>query len=236
MFLIIASQVEETACLLAQYFKISETRILTPADLSKPGWKVSNSQAIEDYFVAEGKAYPSSCLTGVLCLLPVVYEAELVQIEKKSRHYVAGEMTAFLRYWLSTLLCPVLNPPTPGCLSGPNWRQEQWFNIAIKNGIRTTCLHRSTIKKEDTTQQDEVVESIQVTLIGDEVLEDVDGYPLDATRKLAEKANLAMLSASYHIDSLNNYILQGVNTFPRLNGARAGYLVEQCFISRGAVT
>ncbi len=56
--------------------------------------------------------------------------------------YVSAEMTAFLLSWLSGLDCPILNRPTPNCLSGPGWRQEQWIHLAARLGIPVDPVQR----------------------------------------------------------------------------------------------
>jgi hypothetical protein len=59
-----------------------------------------------------------------------VSPAELGLIRAPDRVYVAAELTAFLRSWLSALPCPVINRPgtTPS-------RPELWTRLAVRLGI-----------------------------------------------------------------------------------------------------
>jgi len=99
------------------------------------GWRQSLGGVDGDAAVVEGKRVPQKEITGVLTRLPCVFEQELVDITPDDRRYVAAEMTAFLLFWLSRLKCPVLNRPTPTCLSGPYWRREKWIHVAARVGI-----------------------------------------------------------------------------------------------------
>jgi hypothetical protein len=75
----------------------------------------------------------------------VITAAELHHVAERDRDYVAAEMQAFLFAWLSRLSCPVLNRPTPYCLSGPAWRNEHWIHAAAHIGIPVRAARRSAV-------------------------------------------------------------------------------------------
>ena len=62
--------------------------------------------------------------------------------KREADERVAAEAMAFLASWLYGLTSPVLNRPTPVCLMGPNWRQEQWVHAAAQIGIPIHPIYR----------------------------------------------------------------------------------------------
>ncbi len=228
MYLIVASQVDDAAGDLIQYFPNGEAKILTPADLSQPGWRINTVKPSESVFVANGEKFYSADLEGVLCLLPCIFEKELVQIVEEARDYVASEMTAFLKYWLSSLPCPVLNPPTAGCLSGPNWRREQWLQAALDVGIKVMPFNRGTRIQCPSDKIEEQL--LKVTLIGKKELgENKSGLSVQVGI-LAEAVGVNLLEA-YFMKSKrnNNYLFYNANTFPSLRGAKTAQLIMEFF-------
>ena len=112
---------------------LAGVRILTCEDLSAPGWRHRLGGA--STAVIGGETVPAAGIRGVLIRRSHMLEWEPEHIVPGDRAYVAAEMTAFLRSWLSGLGCPVLNRPAPTCLSGPGWCREQWVQTAARLGI-----------------------------------------------------------------------------------------------------
>src|SRR5205823_13263299 len=102
-----------------------------------------------------------------LTRLPYVTETELSHIVKQHRSYVATEMYAFLVSWLSCLKCPVLNRPTPSCLLGPNWSQEQWIYVAANIGIPARSIRRQSSQSNLIHHAADDVQAVTVNIIGD---------------------------------------------------------------------
>ena len=116
MIVILASQADEQAHVLAKRW---EGAVLTPADLSQPGWRFEVGGDDNPVAVIGGQIIRAGEITGVLTRLVAVSEDDLPGIDAADRNYVANEMHAFLMAWLDSLPCPVLNPPSPNCLCGP---------------------------------------------------------------------------------------------------------------------
>ena len=76
-----------------------------------------------------GRQLAGRQITGVITRLPAVTEDELQHIVPEDRSYVAAEMHAFLFAFLAALPCPIVNPPSPACLCGPNLREVQWRKL-----------------------------------------------------------------------------------------------------------
>ncbi|HJU55853.1 MAG TPA: hypothetical protein VJ715_14815 [Pyrinomonadaceae bacterium] len=213
MILVIASRVDDAARDLVAEFPRGQAALLTCRDLSRPGWYISNTSPASSTAVADGKRLRGSSIEGVLTLLPCVLPQELVHIVEDDRAYVANEMTSFLLYWLFSLSCPVLNRPTSSCLSGPNWRTEQWLKAAydlgipVKHYVRSTRARAGQIKKED--------ESLTVvTLVGDDCCGSDDDALCEQVRLLAKRAGVGLLSAHFYQEGGTNYLARAHTSVP----------------------
>jgi hypothetical protein len=132
---VLAGRGDLAAAALVHRLTADRARLMTCADLAKPGWRVEPSDPTAGRAVLGGELVPTRWITGVLTRLPAVTERELPMIDPADRAYSAAEMTAFLSYWLTALPCPVLNRPTASTLCGPGWRTERWLLAADRLGI-----------------------------------------------------------------------------------------------------
>ena len=196
MLLILASRVDEGAEWLAAAMPPGSAVLVTPADLSVSGWRVDSAALEGAVFVAGGRTVEVRAITGVVCLLPYVFDRELVQIEPESRPYVAAEMTAFLRYWLSVLDCPKLNPPSASCLSGPGWRLERWHMAAVAAGLPTQPLVRRTSGQGVSPFMGNG-HAITMTVVGESCIGPGDAALAAHARALADAAGVGMLSVHF---------------------------------------
>jgi hypothetical protein len=147
--------------------------------------------------VIEGRSVTSSEITGVLTRLSHVPEREPVWISREDRAYVAAEMTAFLRSWLSGLECPVLNPPTSNCLSGPGWRQEQAMYVAARLGIPVRPVGWRIEPSADIPENGSAQPGISVTAVGDRCVGSPDRTLSAWTQRLATAARVDLLAARF---------------------------------------
>ena len=110
-------------------------RCIRPADFCAPGWSHFVAAPGHSGAIAiGGSVIPEQEVTGVLTRTPWVTRYELPQIDEADRDYVATEVSAFLLSWLASRDCPVVNWPTPGCLTGPPWGKLQWSAAAAAAG------------------------------------------------------------------------------------------------------
>ncbi len=115
MILILASEFDQDAHATA---KQRGGFIVTPADLSKPGWRYELPASRNDVIVASGQTVPARDITEVVNRLSSVEEGDLNGIARDDRSYVAAEMNAFLVAWLDSLnpprqVAPVRTRPAP---------------------------------------------------------------------------------------------------------------------------
>jgi len=109
--------------------------ILEPAGLSVAGWSHNPENPREDRLVVAGEIHSAGRLTAVITALDAVEPFDLPHVRTEDRGFVASEMTAFLRSWLLTLACPVLDRPTTLALSGAAGDRAVWSKAAAAAGV-----------------------------------------------------------------------------------------------------
>jgi hypothetical protein len=112
-----------------------DVAIVTPADLSHAGWGHDPHAPQGDSLAIAGSVYSTACLRGVLTAIDCVQPHDLPHVHPDDQTFVGQEMTAFLRSWLDTLPCPVLDQPTPIALSGPAGDPGAWASAAEAAGV-----------------------------------------------------------------------------------------------------
>jgi hypothetical protein len=216
MFIVLASRWNQSAKALASRFTNEGWLLLTPRDLSIAGWRQQLPAGKDCVAVVDGRRIAQREIAGVLTLLPFVVEQELEYIVPEDRRYVAAEMTAFLLYWLAQLDCPVLNRPTPGCLSGPSWRKENWVRAAFQNGIPARPARCAVTRSSSLVEQVPDPPLTTVTVIGAQTFGDAAPVLHSHALRLAAVAQVYLLSIRF---SGNDSDAQFVNadTFPDLS-------------------
>lgn len=197
MLLVLGAEHDASAHVLAA---ACDGLLLTPGDLCRAGWALAGDPA-EDRLVASGRELPAAQVELVVTRLGCVLPEHLPGIRPGDREYVAAEIHATLFFALCRLSCPVLNPPTPVCLHGPNWRQEHWLTAAQTLGIATRPLIRSGGKPHTpsaTMRSDEPVEGeVQRVLVAGDAAHGPCPL-LERTRRLAEHVDCPLLEARFH--------------------------------------
>jgi hypothetical protein len=194
MIVIVANRWDETPKAVASRWAVRDVEIMMPQDLSVAGWRQGSDSLDGDAAIVAGKLTPQKEITGVLTRLPCVFEEELVEITPDDRRYVAAEMTAFLLFWLSRLKCPVLNRPTPTCLSGPHWRREKWIHVAARAGIPVQPVHRHAAPTGSSPQEKILSTTCTVTVIGNRTFGEVEPLLHQQALCLAKSAGVELLS------------------------------------------
>jgi hypothetical protein len=188
--------------------------LLTPADLLSKGWRTQVG-AVDDWsIVAEGRQFPAAGVSGVITLLPHVFEQELFDIEVSDRKYVAAEATAFALFFLSKIPCPVVNRPTPDCLTGPNWRPEQWASACFKAGIAARRTSRKSRESTVPPKADSTLKS--VTVLGNRFVGNHGCACASGVRRLTELANVTFLQI-YFTDENHRNVFYGARVIPDIS-------------------
>ena len=198
MLVVLAHTYDQEAQQLVSRWSTNGAGLLTCSDLSISGWRHYSDAPAKSMAVVSGNVVPVAEITGVVTLLPCVFEQELMNIVPSDRAYVAAEMTAFLLSWLSSLRCPVMNRPTPTCLSGTYWQQDRWISAAAGLGIPIHPVRRRAALTDVTgiAQQSEL-RSVAVTVVGEQCFGEADETLASWTRQLAELAGVTMLTVHF---------------------------------------
>lgn len=197
MLVVVAGSQDEKARDLAGRWASWDAAVLTPRDLSMAGWRHSPGSSERSGAVIDGRLVAAREITGVLTRLSHVSGWELVRISHEDRDYVASEMTAFLRSWLSCLECPVLNPPASNCLSGPGWRQEQIVHVAARLGIPVRPVQWRIEPSVDVSEDEPALSGVTVTVVGDRCVGSPDRTLSEWTRRLAVAVRVSLLTARF---------------------------------------
>jgi hypothetical protein len=229
MLLIVASQVDLSACHLIRELPKDSAALLTCLDLSSSGWRVNSAEADSSVCVASGRLLKEHEIDGVLILLPCILERELVHIHPGERRYVAAEMTAFLTFWLYRLRCPKLNAPSSACLSGPGWRPERWVAAAAAAGLPVKPIQRGT---RASGPAGGAHQKTAVTVVGEHCLGDPRPELQRRARLLASAVGLGLLEVEFE-EAGDNYLFFGANTFPNLAQAGAADALWAYFTAKG---
>jgi hypothetical protein len=195
MLVVVASRYDRHAQMLVSDH--GEARLLTSEDLSSRGWRFEPGGGGDSSAVIGGEVVDCRDVEGVLTRLPCVFAGDLVNIVPDDRGYVAAEMTAFLAAWLSNLKCPVLNRPTPLCLSGPFLRRERWVHTAAHLGIPVLPVNRHAPTSVDETTSPASPGLVSVSLVGDACVGKADERLASQTRTLARSVGVDLLRARF---------------------------------------
>ena len=215
MIVIVASRWDAAAAAYASRCAAHDVRILTARDLSLAGWRQYLHWAEGETAMIDGQVVPQQQITGVLTLVRGVSVEEPVEIVPRDRAYVAAEMTAFLLFWLSRLTCPILNRPTPACLSGPDWRPEKWVRTAFQAGIPAVPVHRLAAFGNLRAPEEAAAGVVDVTVVGPRTFGEVDPCLHRCARQLAAMAGVELAQFRFSSPQGGGRFM-GASTFPGL--------------------
>ena len=142
MLLVLGSALDDAPALLARRWQRAgrDVAVITPADLSRPGWRLRCGRPAESTAALAGCVLAGPDIEGIVSALAVVSPYELAHIADGDRDYVAQEMSAFLLAWMTELACPVIDRPTALSLAGCGRSRHEWAAIAHREGIRADPL------------------------------------------------------------------------------------------------
>jgi hypothetical protein len=223
MFLIVASERDGAARVLAERGAARGAVLVTSRDLSAAGWRDGLGRGTRGAAVVNGRAVSARRVAGVLTRLAAVDERELTHIAPADRGYVAHEMTAFLASWLSGLSCPVLNRPSPACLAGPPWRRERWIHEAARLHIAVRPVRRA-VTPGAIEPPAAAGAGGTVTIVGERCFGPVDPTLARAARRLARAAGVD-LAAVHFTSARRGARLLGADVWPDVASPEIGEAV-----------
>jgi len=142
MLLVLGSALDSEPSRLTRCWRRAgrQVAIVTPADLSRPGWRLRCGRPAESTAALAEGVLAGPDIDGIVSALAVVWPYDLPHIAEIDRAYVAQEMSAFLLAWLSELACPVIDRPTAVSLAGCGRSAFEWAAIADQQGLRAEPL------------------------------------------------------------------------------------------------
>lgn len=194
MLVIVASQHDIVAQTLADRWQTHAASLLTPNDLSEPGWHFEPGHAADSVAVVSGQRVAARNIQGILTRLPWIGPDELAGIRRIDRDYVAAEMNAFLLAWLAALDCPVLNPPSTACLAGPAWQPAWWLHAAAKAGMSIVPAQVGTMASALSA---DFLTAATATVIGDRCLGDLHPSLIETALGLARTTDTPLLRVHF---------------------------------------
>lgn len=196
--LVLASCHDAAARTLAERWGPARTVLVTPADLSQPGWAHSVGRGGDGATAAAGgRVLAADELDGVVVRIAAVPVGELGHVRAEDRGYAAAEMTAFLLAWLDACPCPVVNRPTPGCLNGPPWRKAQWAHAAAAVGLPVAAAGRDGAGEEGAPTGRDGAGEVIATVVGERCLGGAHPRRTDQARRLAARAGVDLLAVRF---------------------------------------
>jgi hypothetical protein len=205
MLLVLANTWDPRGAALCHAWESADARLATSADLSQVGWSFEPSAPETGYAVIDRQRVPVKDIAGICVLMPAVTESDLPHIAASDRIYVAAEMTAFLGAWLSSLPCPTVNPPAPGCLCGPNWRRERWIQLAARLGLPTRAAVRCVGAPDPRPPPGEPGQTVVVA--AGRIFGEVDQADAGWAARLAAAAATRLLSVHIGHDADGTFLL-----------------------------
>jgi hypothetical protein len=213
MWLVLAHSWDAAARALVDR-RLDHLALVTPADVRGHGWSLSagtgGSSVTWDGAVAGGGrvgGIRGAAFDGVVTRIDGVGVADLPHIHASDRHYAAAELGAFLLAWLDACSAPVVNRPSPGCLSGPPWSPARWRLAAHEAGLALAgAAHpaRPDGGQQDAGHQDAGHQdagqpggACVLTVIGDRVLGAADPQLALGARRLAAVAGTYLLGVTF---------------------------------------
>jgi hypothetical protein len=192
---------------------------LTCAEVSQSGWRLSvrghaGHPRVELAGIIGGRRLAGHQITGVITRLRCVTEEELPHIVPEDRAYVAAEMHAFLFAFLAALSCPVVNPPSPACLCGPNLREVQWRELARK--LQIPVIDEFAEARPDPMAADQLRDTAsEVTIVHEQTLGADEEVLRRWSKQLAQCAGVSYLRVRFsHVHGFPCFV--GADPYPCL--------------------
>jgi hypothetical protein len=202
MLLVLSSILDQYAAPGVAHWRAkgATAEVITCHDLAQPGWKLSVDDEPPTLVVA-GKPIAAKDIEGVVSRLANVTSIELPFIHVDDRDYAASEFQAFLLALLSSLPCPVLNAPTPGCLNGPAWAPEQWTRCAARAGIAVKPITRRTYAGGLAIADEAPPDRRVLHVVGDDAFGDGTAALKKSAVAIAKAAGVELLRVAFDVRS-----------------------------------
>lgn len=179
--------------------------------------------------LGDGTILDSRQLRGVVNRLQAIPHEFTLGMRTCDRDYGLQEAHALLLSWLRSLRCPVVNPVSPGGLSGA-WRHPvEWFSLACESGLNTPeyridCeapVHALVDPRPGLPERFHTMPSLEVAVVGDTVcgppgVPDLPDAMRHAAIRLTRAASLPLLGLHLGCDDARQWWFLGATLLPDL--------------------
>jgi hypothetical protein len=188
MLLVLGSALDSQPSALVDHWRAAgrDVSLVSPADLSQPGWTLRVGRPDATRAVVSGRVLTSQDIEAVVCALAWIAPEELTHVVPRDRDYVAQEITAFLLAWLQTLSCPVVDRPIASSLAGSGRSSWEWAALAASVGVDATPTWDGP--------------TAPVTVVGDQPVETLDPTMAQAAVAIASAAGLRLVTLHFRPD------------------------------------
>ena len=207
MLVILGSAFDDQPWRLAERWAERDVAVVTPGDLSRPGWRLRRGRPRELRAALANRIIAGDEIDAVVSLLPWVWTHDLPHIVTADREYVANEMAAFLLAWLAELDCPVVERPTPSSLAGCGWWPAEWVALGRRVGVRGDAAW--------------VDGTVEVTVVGGRAVDGDTSTLRMAAEVVAEAAGMSLVTLQFADQDHDDPILVGAAPRPAAGSAAA---------------
>jgi hypothetical protein len=199
MLLVLSSHADRAVASAVEHWRGAGARveILTCHDLAQRGWRFGLDD--EPTLVVGGKPIAAGNVDGVLVRLAGATPFEVPFVAEEDREYAAAEMHGFLVALLDRMPCPVVNRPTPGCLCGPAWAQEQWVRAAVDAELDVVEVSRRIYAGGDVPAATEGRDVRVAHVVHERCFGDVSDEARKAALALARAAGVELLRVHFEV-------------------------------------
>ena len=170
-------------------------------------------------------------ITGVITTIPFFLQQEFYYIDPADRDYICAEMNSLFIYFLSTLSCKKLNPPTVRSLTGLGLHKIEILKTAQKLDIPVWPFKMKNGSATGARLSSEI-ECIRCTLVGnkfarEELPETVKRY----MRQFSNYYSMPYLSGNFITENQKDYFFSDLFSVPDITPAENQKAIIKYFLN-----
>jgi hypothetical protein len=153
-------------------------------------------------------------ITGVVTTIPFFLRQEFYYIDPADRDYICSEMNSLFIYFLSTLSCKKINPPSLRSLTGTGLHKIEILKAAQKLNIPVWPYEMKNGSIAGRRPSDDL-EHIRCTLVGNEFTrEELPEAIRRYMKQLSSHYSMPYLSGNFYTENQSDYFLSDLVSVP----------------------
>jgi len=191
-------------------------------DLACAGWQYVSGRPDQASVYAGGRVIRATDIAAVICRIAAITASDLPHVHRDDRAYVAPELNAFLRAWLTQFTGVRFNEPSWASLAGPGWHALQWQWLAARVGVPVIP---STHPTTDLARP--LCETVTVVVVDGDVFGSTDPTLVARARRIARATHSDLLGVTFVHDGKWKFL--SADACPDLDAASAAAVVRRAF-------